>query len=241
MTTHTLAHRYSTCPTCQAMATEVERLRDEIDQRDAADYEIGFGVLNAGAGLIKVRQIAAGPLQYFDAFRSDIKDLKLWNSATGHQPRTDEFFRPALAIRTGQIDTRAHPIERRADPEAHDLRLACKTEFGGDGLLHLFKPGTGWAAMNRILEELRRADVAPAERRRYVKLACKKRYGPILGSTRAALYRLGWQMLDHPTLTVVGFERVASTDLERVFYADRDLFVAKRAQRDGVILRGVLV
>ena len=231
---------YSTCTTCIDLRAENAALRTEIAQRDAADIEIGFGVLNAGAGLIKVRQIAAGPLQYFDAFRSDIKDLKLWNSATGHQPRTDEFFRPALAIRTGQMDTRAHPIERRANPAAHDLRLVCKTEFGGDGILHLFAPGTGWAAMHRILEELHRADVRPAERAKYVKLACQKRWGVSAGLARATLYRLGWWMLDHPTMTVVGFEGVASTDVEKVFYADRDLFVAKRQQRDGIILRGVL-
>lgn len=235
----TLHHDYGTCESCQALEQEIARLRDEITQRDAADIEIGFGVLNAGAGLIKVRQIAAGPLQYFDAFRSDIKDLKLWNSATGHQPRTDEFYRPALAIRTGQPDTRTNPIERRAEPAAHDLRLVCKTEFGGDGLLHLFKPGTGWAAMQRILDELHRAAVSPAERARYVRLACQKRWGSSIGAARAALYRLGWHMLDRPTMTTVGFENVASTDLEQVFYADRDLFIAKRQQRDGIILRGV--
>lgn len=232
-----LAPHFCTCTTC---AEENAQLKAEIAQRDAADYEIGFGVLNASAGLIKVRQIAAGPLQYFDAFRSDIKDLKLWNSATGHQPRTDEFYRPALAIRTGQPDTRANPIERRADPDAHDLRLVCKTEFGGDGLLHLFQPGTGWSAMERILAELKRADVAPEERNRYIRLAAQKRYGPALGLARALLYHLGWQMLDHPTMTVVGFEGVASTRLEEIYHADRDLFIAKRQQRDRVILRGVL-
>lgn len=228
------------CSTCTLKDALIARLQSELDERAAIDTEVGFGVLNATETLRQVRRLASGPARRFDAFRSDVKDLKQWNSATGHQPRTDEFYRPAFAVRTGKEDMRIDTTERRSTPVTDDLVLAGKTENGGDGMIHIFEAGFGQAAMQRILEELKGAAVLPYERQRYVLHACQKRFGPILGHARAALYRLGWQMLDHPTLTVVGFADVPSTDLERVYYADKSLFVAKLARRDGVILQGAL-
>lgn len=240
MNQYILSQPHCTCLTCTDMREENDYLRAELAARAAIDTEVGFGVLNATETLRQVRKLASGPARRFDAFRSDVKDLKQWNSATGHQPRTDEFYRPAFAVRTGEADRRVERVERRANQAVADVVLAGKTENGGDGLIHIFEAGYGWAAMERILDELKRADVSAEERQRYVRYAAQKRLGPILGHARAALYRLGWQMLDHPTLTVVGFAGVASADLEQVYYADKSLFIAKQQRRDGVILQGVL-
>ena len=141
-----------------------------------------------------------------------------------------------MSVRTGKPDSRDIPTERRTAHGNADVVLSGKTENGGDGLIYVFETGYGWAAMERILDELRSADVSPIERSRYVQRACQKQYGPFVGFARALLYRLGQSMIDYPTLTVVGFAGIPSTDLERVYYADEALFVAKRQQRDGMAL-----
>lgn len=188
----------------------IDSLLTSIREKDALIYELsydpGFGVPTAPMVHREMRLLEAVDTRV-DVFVGDADNLKQMNSATGHQPRTDELYRPALQIR------------------AHDALIYGKLD-GGDQFLYVFPAGQGRAAIERIERELSAAPMTDAERRRYVRGVCIKRWGPFIGKLRSALGM--HRIKPHPSISFVGYENIPACELSIVAaVADRALFVTK--------------
>jgi hypothetical protein len=123
----------------------------------------------------------------------DVKDLKVWNTAMGSQPPLDAVMR--RGFQAAQL--RAGDIFGRGDSADH-LYIICPDAPDADGRRVATDAG---AVAAKINEALRTTPLRAAERARYVRGACAKRYGPWIGRIYEWLHYRGIRrIVDYPMI-----------------------------------------